>query len=150
MRLPFNWLKEFVDVSAGAQDVADRLTMRGLEVEGLEAVRPLFTEVYVGEIVEVAPHPSADRLALCRVDTGSEILPIVCGAPNVAKGQKAPVAVPGATLPGGLVVEKRKLRGVESVGVLLSEKELGLSDEAERHFRPPRRPRQGRCPGGLT
>ena len=134
MRLPFNWLKEFVDVSAGAQEVSDRLTMRGLEVEGVEAVRPLFTEVYVGEIVDVAPHPSADRLALCRVDTGSEVLPVVCGAPNVAKGQKAPVAVPGATLPGGLVVEKRKLRGVESVGVLLSEKDSGLSDEASGIF----------------
>lgn len=134
MRVPFNWLKEFVPVSADAQDVAERLTMRGLEVESVEAAAPLFSGVYVGAVVGVGPHPSADKLSLCMVDTGRGTVPIVCGAPNAAKGLKAPVAVPGARLPDGSVIEKRSLRGVESVGVLLSEKELALSDDESGLF----------------
>ena len=149
MRLPFNWLKEFVAVPDDAQGLADKLTMRGLEVEAVEAFAPAFTDVYVGEIVEMGPHPSADRLALCRVDTGREVLPIVCGAPNVAKGQKVPVAAPGARLPGGVVIEKKRLRGVESVGMLLSEKELGLSDDASGLFILPAKAGKGAPLSGM-
>jgi phenylalanyl-tRNA synthetase beta chain len=129
MKVPFLWLKQFVPVADGASEVADRLTMRGLEVEGLEHFAPSFTDVYVGEVFEVEKHPSADKLSLCRVNTGSEVVPVVCGAPNVAKGQKVPIAVPGARLGADFVIEKRKLRGIESFGMLCSEKELGLSDD---------------------
>jgi phenylalanyl-tRNA synthetase beta chain len=129
MRVPFNWLKEFTPLSASPAEVAERLTMRGLEVEVLERMTPAFTGVYVGRIVDVEKHLSADKLSLCRVDTGTEVLPIVCGAPNVAKGQKVPVAAPGARLGADFVIEKRRLKGVESHGMLCSEKELGLSDD---------------------
>jgi phenylalanyl-tRNA synthetase beta chain len=129
MRVPFNWLREFAPLSAPPDDVAERLTMRGLEVEALERFTPAFTGVYVGKIVDIEKHPSADKLSLCRVDTGTEVLPVVCGAPNAAKGQKVPVAVPGARLGEDFVIEKRRLKGVESHGMLCSEKELGLSDD---------------------
>ena len=129
MRTPFNWLRTFTPVAADAAEVAEKLTMRGLEVEAVERITPLFRKVYVGEIVEMEKHPSASRLSLCRVDMGVGILPIVCGAPNVAKGQKVAVAAPGATLADGTVIEARSLRGVESLGMLCSEKELGLSDD---------------------
>lgn len=129
MRVPFLWLKQFVPVTDDAPEVAERLTMRGLEVEALEHLAPSFSDVYVGEILEVEKHPSADKLSLCRVTTGKEVLPVVCGAPNVAKGQKVPIAVPGARLGADFVIEKRKLRGIESFGMLCSEKELGLSDD---------------------
>ncbi len=129
MKVPFNWLKEFVPLSADPQEVADRLTMRGLEVEGLESISAAFSEVYVGEIVEVEKSPSAEKLSLCRVDTGSEVLPILCGAPNVARGKKVPVAVPGARLTDNSLIESRRIRGMESRGMLCSERELGLSDD---------------------
>lgn len=149
MRVPFNWLKEFTPLSASPEDVAEMLTMRGLEVEALERVAPTFTEVYVGKVVDVEKHPSADRLSLCRVDTGTEVLPIVCGAPNVAKGQKVAVAVPGARLGGSFVIEKRKLRGIESFGMLCSEKELGLSDEESGIFVLPEDVRLGEALGNV-
>jgi phenylalanyl-tRNA synthetase beta chain len=128
MRVPFQWLKIFVPVSESADAVADRLTMRGLEVEGIERTLPAFSGVYTASVVAVEKHPSADKLSLCRVDTGSEILPIVCGATNVAAGQKVALAVPGAHVVD-IVIEKRSLRGIESHGMLCSERELGLSDE---------------------
>jgi phenylalanyl-tRNA synthetase beta chain len=149
MRVPFNWLKEFTPLSASPEDVAEMLTMRGLEVEALEQITPTFTEVYVGKVVDVEKHPSADRLSLCRVDTGTEVLPIVCGAPNVAKGQKVPVAVPGARLGGSFTIEKRKLRGVESFGMLCSEKELDLSDEESGIFVLPEDVRIGEALGNI-
>jgi len=129
MRVPFNWLKEFTPLPVDAEALGELLTMRGLEVEGLERMEPAFTDVYVGTIVDISRHPSADKLSICSVDTGKEILPIVCGAPNVAKGLKVPVAVPGARLADNSAIAKRELRGVESFGMLCSEKELGLSDD---------------------
>ncbi len=129
MRVPLEWLKEFVDVDIPAEALADRLTMRGLEVEGLERIDPLFSDVIVGEIIDVEKHPNAQKLTVCKVDVGSNIVPVVCGAPNVAQGQKVPLAVPGAHLAEGMVIEKLKVRGVESEGMLCSERELGLSDD---------------------
>jgi phenylalanyl-tRNA synthetase beta chain len=128
MRVPYNWLKEFVPTEATASEIAEGLTRRGLEVEALEQVSPLFSGVCVVEIVEMEPHHSAETLSLCRVDVGGEILPIVCGAPNTAKGQKVAAALPGARV-ADMVIEKRRLRGIESSGMLCSEKELGLSDD---------------------
>ncbi len=129
MRVPYKWLKEFAPVNASADEVARRLTMRGLEVEGLEAISPSFTNVVVANIVEMEKHPNADKLSLCRVDTGSEIVSVVCGAPNTAKRQKVALALPGATLAGFPAIGKRPVRGIESFGMLCSERELGLSDD---------------------
>jgi len=88
MKVPFNWLKEFTPVAARADEVAERLTMRGLEVEGLEQILPAFSSVYVGEIVEIEKNDPSGKLSLCRVDIGTDVLPIVCGAPNVARAGK--------------------------------------------------------------
>ncbi len=129
MRVPYKWLKEFAPVSASADEVARRLTMRGLEVEGLETISPSFTNVVVGSIVEMEKHPNADKLSLCRVDTGADIVAVVCGAPNTARGQKVALALPGAALAGFPPIEKRPVRGIESYGMLCSERELGLSDD---------------------
>ena len=130
MRISFNWLRELVDTDLTVLQVSDRLTMAGLEVEGLEYLGEGISGVVVGRIVSINPHPNADKLTLCEVDNGKEILPIVCGAKNMKAGDKVPLAMAGAKLPGGLKIEKTKLRGVMSFGMLCSEKELGLAKES--------------------
>ena len=85
--------------------------MRGLEVEGIERIEPAFTDVFVGKIVDMSKHPSAEKLSICSVDTGRDVLSVVCGAPNVSKGLKVPIAVPGARLADGVSTAKRELRG---------------------------------------
>ncbi|HLB24759.1 MAG TPA: phenylalanine--tRNA ligase subunit beta [Nitrospirota bacterium] len=130
MRISYNWLKEYVDITLTPQQLADRLTMAGLEVEGLEYLGEGIKGVVVGRIVSMKPHPSADRLTLCEVDTGTESLPVVCGARNMKEGDKVPLATVGAELPGGMKIEKAELRGVASSGMLCSEKELGLAKES--------------------
>jgi phenylalanyl-tRNA synthetase beta chain len=144
MKVPFQWLKEFVPVPGDTADVAERLTMRGLEVEGIEHLTPSFTNVSVGEIMDLERHPSADRLSLCQVRMGKDVLPVVCGAPNVVRGAKVPVAIPGARLGDGIVIEKKQLRGIESYGMLCSEKELGLSDDHSGIFILPETAEPGR------
>jgi phenylalanyl-tRNA synthetase beta chain len=160
MRVPFEWLKEFVPIDVSASDLAKRLTMRGFEVEAQEIVQPAFSGVVVGEIVDidfpgqargnlssehgerdveagypragvpVMAQPSAtDRLLLCKVDVGQDVLQIVCGAQNVAPGNKVPVALPTARLADGTIIEKRKVKGIDSYGMLCSERELGLSED---------------------
>ncbi len=130
MRISFNWLKEYVETDLTVQQVSDRLTMAGLEVEGLEYLGEGISGVVVGRIVSINPHPNADKLTLCEVDNGKEILPIVCGAKNMKAGDKVPLAQAGSSLPGGMKIEKAKLRGVMSFGMLCSEKELGLARES--------------------
>ena len=129
MLLPLNWLREFVPYDGDAQTLGDRLTMLGLELE--ELVHPFenIKDIVVGHVVECGPHPDSDHLSVTRVDIGTEVVDIVCGAPNVAKGQKVPVAPVGATLPGGLTIKKTKLRGAPSHGMICSERELGLTDD---------------------
>jgi phenylalanyl-tRNA synthetase beta chain len=129
MKVPLNWLREFVQIDMDAEDLSHKLTMRGLEVESLEAVRADFDGVVVGEILEIEKHPGADKLTVCKVDVGSDVLPIVCGATNTQQGDRVPVALPGSRLPGGMAIEKRKVRGFESYGMLCSERELAVSDE---------------------
>jgi phenylalanyl-tRNA synthetase beta chain len=129
VRIPFEWLKEFVVIEMEPHELASKLTMRGLEVESVEDLEPSFNGVVVGRILEIEKHPKADKLSLCKVDTGSEPLPIVCGAANIAVGDKVPLARVGATLEGGFTIEKRPVRGIESLGMLCSEKELGISDD---------------------
>jgi len=129
MKVPFEWLSEFVVIDMYPQDLAAKLTMCGLEVEGTEEQVPSFEGVVVGKVIGIDKHPDAENLVLCMVDAGMEILPIVCGAKNVAVGDKVALATVGAKLKDGLVVEKKKVRGIESLGMLCSERELGLSDD---------------------
>src|SRR5512135_826451 len=131
MRISLQWLSEWIDGPLpAAKDLAARLTMAGLEIEGIEAAAPPLPGIVVGHIVERVKHPNADTLSVCTVDTGTEQVQIVCGAPNARAGMKAPLATLGAMLPGGLEIKKAKLRGVESFGMLCSARELGLSEEA--------------------
>ncbi len=129
MLLPLSWLREFVPFAGTAEELADRLTMLGLEVEEVRDPFAHLAPVVTGRVVECRPHPGADHLFLCRVDVGGpEVLPIVCGAPNVAAGQVVPVAPVGTTLPGGLTIQKAKIRGEVSLGMICSERELGLGE----------------------
>ncbi|MDR1125660.1 MAG: phenylalanine--tRNA ligase subunit beta [Deltaproteobacteria bacterium] len=129
MLLSINWLREFVPYEGTAEDLGARLTMLGLELEELKHPFAELEKMLVGYIAECDPHPDSDHLTVCRVDVGSETLNIVCGAPNVAKGQYVVVAPVGSSLPGGLAVKKARLRGQESNGIICSERELGLSDD---------------------
>jgi phenylalanyl-tRNA synthetase beta chain len=131
MKVSFNWLKEYVDCGLTPTELADRLTMAGLEVEGVEEKGPGLTGVVVAQIVSIAPHPQADRLSLCSVKTGERTYPIVCGARNMKQGDKVALAVVGAELPGEVQIKKTKIRGEQSEGMLCSEAELGLSTSAE-------------------
>lgn len=130
MKISTKWLREWVSVEATTNELADRLTMAGLEVEGISPAAPEFSGVIVAEIVSCEQHPDADRLRVCTVATGSDTLQIVCGADNARVGLKAPLATVGAVLPGDFKIRRSKLRGVESHGMLCSAKELGLSEDA--------------------
>jgi phenylalanyl-tRNA synthetase beta chain len=132
MRVPFSWLREYCDPGIGAGELAERLAMTGTEVERVAVVGPPSADGFVvGRVLEREKHPDADRLSICTVDTGDgEPRTIVCGAPNVAAGQAVPVALPGATMPGGTKLGKARLRGVESHGMILSAAELEIAEES--------------------
>ena len=131
MNVTLNWLKNYIDFEFVPSELADRLTMLGIEVEAIKQLGAELEGVVVGSVTAIRPHPNADKLVLCQVDIGeAEELQIVCGAPNVREGMLAPVATIGATLPIGLTIKRAKLRGEESHGMLCSEKELGLSEDA--------------------
>jgi len=132
MKISEKWLREWVSPKVDTDGLAHMLTMAGLEVGAIEPAAPPLDHVVVGRVVEVNPHPDADRLRLCKVDAGKNgMLDIVCGAPNVAAGTRVPVALPGATLPNGTTIKRARVRGVESAGMLCSAAELGLAEEAE-------------------
>jgi phenylalanyl-tRNA synthetase beta chain len=129
MKIPYQWLREWVQVPWTPAELGARLTMAGFELESLESAAPPFSDVVVAEILSAEPHPQADKLRVCHVSIGSgEPLKIVCGAPNARAGLKSALAQVGAVLPGDLTIKAAKLRGVESQGMLCSAKELGLSD----------------------
>ncbi|MDH0364739.1 phenylalanine--tRNA ligase subunit beta [Comamonas aquatica] len=136
MQFPESWLREYCNPTLTTQELADTLTMAGLEVEELDPVAPPFTGIVVGEIKEAVQHPDADRLRICQVDVGGpELLNIVCGAPNARVGIRIPCATVGAELPPGedgkpFKIKIGKLRGVQSFGMLCSAKELGIDDDA--------------------
>ena len=131
MKFSESWLRTLVDPQLSSEELAHQLTMAGLEVEELDPVAPHFNDVVVAQVLEVTRHPDADRLNVCRVDTGcGEPTTIVCGAPNVAVGQRVPCALPGAQLPGDFVIKVAKVRGIESSGMLCSAKELGIAEDA--------------------
>ena len=135
MQFPESWLREFCNPPLTTQQLADTLTMGGLEVEELRPVAPAFSKIVVGEIREAVQHPDADRLRVCKVDAGQgSLLNIVCGAPNARPGIKVPCALVGAQLPPGedgkpFLIKLGKLRGVESQGMLCSARELQLSED---------------------
>ena len=129
MKLPISWLKEWVDIDATPEQVAEALTTRGFYVEGVESHGRRYPGVVISRVLEAAKHPNADKLSLCRVDSGKGELRIVCGAPNVAAGMIVPLATVGTTMPNGLVIKAAKIRGEESQGMLCSGRELQLTED---------------------
>lgn len=131
MRVSYRWLQKYVDLNGVTpQELAQALTRGGIEVDIVEARNDGLSKVAVGFVEQVEPHPNADKLRVCLVDVGDEEkLTIVCGAANVAAGQKVPVALHQATLPGGIKIKKSKLRGVASQGMICSAQELGLPEK---------------------
>ncbi|MCW9733802.1 phenylalanine--tRNA ligase subunit beta [Avibacterium sp. 20-15] len=124
------WVREWVNPEVSTEQLCDQITMLGLEVDGIEAVAGEFNGVVVGEVVECAQHPDADKLRVTKVNVGGErLLDIVCGAPNCRQGLKVACAVDGAVLPGNFKIKKTKLRGQPSEGMLCSFSELGISDD---------------------
>lgn len=129
MKISWNHLQSFFVEKLDKTLVLERLTMAGLEVEDETPVAPVFSGIVVGEVVECEKHPDADKLALCKIDAGTgELLQIICGAPNVAKGVKAPCAKVGAVLPGDFKIAERKMRGLVSYGMMCGGSEIGLDD----------------------
>ncbi len=128
MQIPESWLRSFANPSMSTEELAHLLTMSGLEVESCEPVAPSVEGVVVGHVLEVNDHPGADKLTVCTVDTGNDRVSVVCGAPNVRVGMKAPLARVGARL-AGVEIRVATMRGVESHGMLCSARELGLSDD---------------------
>ena len=130
MKFSENWLRSLVDIRADSATLARRLTMSGLEVAEVAPLGGSLDGVVVARIVACAPHPDADKLRVCRVDTGTGEVQIVCGAPNAREGLLAPLAMSGAKLPNGITIKTAELRGIESQGMLCSGKELGIDADA--------------------
>ncbi len=131
MKVSLSWLREYIPVDLEPQEMSDRLTMAGLEVDAVENLYDYLDNVVVAKVVEAKQHPNADKLTCCNVDVGNdELSPIVCGAPNVREGMFVACALPGAVLPGDFKIKKSKLRGEKSHGMLCSAKELMLDSDA--------------------
>mgnify|MGYP001269685355 FL=1 len=130
------WLKEWIDPKIGADALMDRLTMAGLEADGISAVANDFTGIIVGEVISVQPHSDAKKLQVCSVSDGDNVYQVVCGAPNVRAGMKSPFAKAGAEIivPESnkpLKIEATEIRGIESKGMLCSAEELGLEEKSD-------------------
>lgn len=132
MKFTLSWLKDYLDTDASLQEIADTLTMVGLEVEEIDNPADKYAAFKVAYVESAEQHPDADRLQVCMVNTGDETVQVVCGAPNARTGMKGVFAPSGSIVPGtGMLLKKSKIRGVESNGMLVSEREMGLSDEHE-------------------
>ena len=130
MKFSENWLRTYVNPALDSAALGHALTMAGLEVEAMEPAAPPFDKVVVAQVISLAKHPDADRLNVCQVDVGQGApLQIVCGAANVYAGAKVPCALIGAVLPK-ITIKQAKVRGVDSAGMLCSEQELGLAEDA--------------------
>jgi phenylalanyl-tRNA synthetase beta chain len=130
MLVSLKWLKDYVDIEITAEELAHELTMAGLEVDGIKTIRPQFSGIVVAKILSVKPHPSADRLSLCIVSDGTQSYTVVCGAKNITPGDIVPLAKVGALIPGGYTIKSSVLRGEKSDGMLCSEAELEIGDDA--------------------
>ncbi|TWI66040.1 phenylalanyl-tRNA synthetase beta subunit [Desulfobotulus alkaliphilus] len=129
MKLSLNWLKSLIPVPMNTEELAHALTMAGLEVEAVERPFAHLDGIVTGRIFDIAPHPNADKLQTCKVDTGNDIFSVVCGAPNIENGMMAPLAPAGTTMPDGTVLKKGKIRGEVSEGMLCSARELNLDND---------------------
>ncbi len=130
MKVSLNWLKDYVEIRMEVRELINLLTMAGLEVEQAVSMGEGFDKIVVAEISSVRKHPNADRLSLVGVKSGEETFSIVCGATNIREGQKVPLALAGARLPNGVEIKRSKIRGEASEGMLCSEIELGLGQDA--------------------
>jgi len=130
MLVSLKWLKDYVDFNLSAPELADKLTMAGLEVDEIREIKPAFSSVVVAKIISVRPHPSADKLSVCEVTDGNRTYSVVCGASNIKAGDVVPLAKVGATIPGGYTIKSSVLRGEQSDGMLCSEAELEIGDDA--------------------
>src|SRR6266853_4159313 len=136
MKVTLNWLKQYVDFDWSPEELAERLTMLGIEVESVQKLGGEFDGVVVAQVLTCDRHPNADKLSLCRVNEGKGERQIVCGADNFKPGDKVPLILPGASLPakpGGqpLTIKVGRIRGVESQGMMCSPQELGLGDAVD-------------------
>src|SRR6202050_1361449 len=136
MKITFNWLKQYVDFPGTPQELAERLTMLGLEVEGMQKLGGEFEGIIVAEVLSRDKHPNADKLSLCGVNDGRGERQIVCGAQNFKAGDKVPLILPGSSLPAKpgqppVTIKAGKIRGCDSQGMLCSPDELGLPDKIE-------------------
>ncbi len=129
MRVSLNWLKEFVDINQPPAEVAELLTMAGLEVEGLGHKGQDLTGVTVSRILDIKPHPRAERLSICELAAGGQEVSVVCGATNIKTGDLVPLALPGTRLPDGTLIKESRIRGEVSHGMLLAEDEMDLTDD---------------------
>lgn len=131
LQISYNWLKKYLELNFTPQDLAEKMTMAGLEVEGVEYLGEGLEDIIIAKIERIDPHPDADKLVICQVRTSAEqdLFPVVTGAPNVKAGQMVPLAKVGASLPGGIQIEEVKLRGELSQGMLCSADELGLQED---------------------
>src|SRR6201985_3262658 len=136
MKVTLNWLKQYVDFNWSPEELTERLTMLGLEVEGVQKISAAFEGIVVAQVITRDKHPNADKLSVCRVNDGHGERQIVCGAQNFKAGDKVPLILPGHTLPAHgveppLTIKVGKIRGVESHGMLCSPQELGLPDAVD-------------------
>ena len=129
MKATLNWLRDFVDIEMDIEELADKLTMAGLEVEEIIRLGEGLDDIVVGNIVDVKTHPEDKKLSIARVDIGKETVEVISSAPDVRIGLKTALALPGVVLPGGVKVEKRVFKGIESTGILLAEDEMGLTQD---------------------
>lgn len=129
MRVPLSWLREYVDFGLTTEEVVEAFSLHSQEVDGVERFGVLDGEVVVGEVLEFEPHPNADRLSVAKVDLGGQEVQIVAGAPNPYPGARVPVVLPGSVMADGTKLKKAKLRGLESYGMMMSERELGISPD---------------------
>nr|MDQ3377258.1 phenylalanine--tRNA ligase subunit beta [Actinomycetota bacterium] len=145
MRVPLSWLREYVDFDLGVERLVELFTLHSQEIDGVYRLGVTEGEVVVGKVVEFGPHPNADRLSVAKVDLGGREVQIVAGAPNPYPGARVPVVLPGSVMADGTKLKKAKLRGLESYGMMMSERELGISadhggilllDEAHEAGRP--------------
>ncbi|MBW2437785.1 MAG: phenylalanine--tRNA ligase subunit beta, partial [Deltaproteobacteria bacterium] len=129
MKVSLSWLNDYVNIEMAPSDLAEALTMVGLEIESVTERYHYLDTVFVGRIETIEPHPNADKLHLCKVETGQEKISVVCGAPNAEVGMLSPIALPGTEFPEGFILEQSVIRGQTSEGMLCSEGELGLGED---------------------